>query len=46
MVIPDCSMVLGAPGKVAKVLPLEYVKNGVMIGVEEYLKEKNKYLGI
>ena len=46
MVIPDCSMVLGAPGKVTKVLPLEYVKNGVMIGVEEYLKEKNKFLGI
>ena len=44
MVVPDGSMVLGTPGKVIKILPLESVKMGVMLGVEEYLKEAKKYL--
>ena len=46
MVVPDGSMVLGMPGKVAKVLPVEAVKQGVLIGVEEYVHEARKYLGL
>lgn len=44
MVVPDGSMVLGTPGKIIKTLPLESVKMGVLLGVEEYLNEKSKYL--
>lgn len=44
MVIPDGSMVLGTPGKIVKTLPIESVKQGVLLGVEEYLKEAKKYL--
>lgn len=46
MVIPDGSMVLGVPAKIVKALPMEAVKSGVALGVEEYILEKNKYLGI
>lgn len=46
MKIPDGSMVLGAPGKIAKTLPLDAVKAGVQLGVEEYVSEMKKYLGI
>lgn len=44
MVVPDGSMVLGTPGKIVKILPLESVKQGVLLGVEEYLNEAKKYL--
>ncbi len=44
MVVPDGSMVLGTPGKIVKILPIESVKMGVMLGVEEYLNEAKKYL--
>lgn len=44
MVVPDGSMVLGTPGKIVKTLPIEYVQEKVIFGVEEYLKEKEKYL--
>ncbi len=44
MVVPDGSMVLGTPGKIVKKLPPESVKVGVLLGVEEYLKEAAKYL--
>ncbi len=44
MVIPDGSMVLGTPGKIVKTLPVEQVKLGVLLGVEEYLQEAAKYL--
>lgn len=44
MVVPDGSMVLGTPGKIVKILPLEVVKEKVLFGVEEYLKEKEMYL--
>lgn len=46
MVIPDGSMVLGVPAKIVKTLPMDAVKSGVALGVEEYILEKNKYLGI
>jgi len=45
MVVPDGSMVLGIPGKIVKTLPPEEVQKKVFFGVEEYLKEKDKYLG-
>ena len=44
MVVPDGSMVLGTPGKIVKTLPLENVKESVLLGVEEYLTESKKYL--
>ncbi len=44
MVVPDGSMVLGTPGKIVKTLPVEIVKEKVLFGVEEYLKEKELYL--
>lgn len=44
MVIPDGSMVLGVPAKIVKTLPLDAVKDGVLLGVQEYIHEKNKYL--
>ncbi len=44
MVVPDGSMVLGTPGKIVKTLPIESVKMGVLLGVEEYLNEAKKYL--
>ncbi len=44
MVVPDGSMVLGTPGKIVKTMPIESVKMGVMLGVEEYVKEAKKYL--
>jgi len=44
MVVPDGSMVLGTPGKIVKTLPLESVKENVLHGVDEYLKEAKKYL--
>ncbi|MDB5228374.1 MAG: gamma carbonic anhydrase family protein [Bacteroidota bacterium] len=44
MVVPDGSMVLGTPGKIVKTLPVEHVKTGVLLGVNEYLNEAKKYL--
>jgi carbonic anhydrase/acetyltransferase-like protein (isoleucine patch superfamily) len=44
MVVPDGSMVLGTPGKIVKTFPPEQVQQGVLLGVEEYLKEATKYL--
>lgn len=46
MVIPDGSMVLGSPGKITKTIPLEFVKQGVQLGVDEYVNEAKKYLGV
>jgi carbonic anhydrase/acetyltransferase-like protein (isoleucine patch superfamily) len=46
MIIPDNSMVLGTPGKVVKTLDADGVKMSVMLGVEEYLAESKRYLGI
>lgn len=46
MVVPDGSMVLGSPGKIVKTLPVDVVKQGVMLGVQEYVDEAKKYLGI
>lgn len=46
MVIPDGSMVLGSPGKIVKTLPVDAVKQGVQVGVIEYVEESKKYLGI
>lgn len=43
MVVPDFSMVLGTPGKVVKQLPPS-VKDGIMLGVMEYVNEGMKYL--
>jgi carbonic anhydrase/acetyltransferase-like protein (isoleucine patch superfamily) len=44
MIVPDGSMVLGTPGKIVKTLPVEEVREKVLFGVEEYLKEKEMYL--
>lgn len=44
MIVPDGSMVLGTPGKIVKTLPVEDVRERVLFGVEEYLKEKEMYL--
>lgn len=44
MIVPDGSMVLGTPGKIVKTLPVEDVREKVLFGVEEYLKEKEMYL--
>lgn len=46
MVVPDGSMVLGSPGKIVKTLPVDAVKQGVQLGVTEYVEEAKKYLGI
>ncbi len=46
MVVPDGSMVLGSPGKITKTLPVEFVKQGVQLGVDEYVQEAKKYLGV
>ena len=46
MQIPDGSMVLGTPGKIVRTLPVESVKMGVQLGVEEYVHEAEKYLGL
>lgn len=46
MVVPDGSMVLGSPGKIVKTLPVEAVKQGVSLGVTEYVEEAKKYLGV
>lgn len=46
MKIPDGSMVLGSPGKIAKILPFDSVKIAVQLGVEEYISEMKKYLDI
>lgn len=45
-VIPDGSMVLGSPGKVVKTLPIEAVKQGVLFGVNEYVDEAKRFLGL
>jgi carbonic anhydrase/acetyltransferase-like protein (isoleucine patch superfamily) len=46
MKIPDGSMVLGTPAKIVKTLPIDAVKNGVLLGVEEYISEMKKYIDI
>jgi carbonic anhydrase/acetyltransferase-like protein (isoleucine patch superfamily) len=46
MVVTDGSMVLGSPGKITKTLPVEFVKQGVKLGVDEYMHEGKKYLGV
>lgn len=46
MIVPDGSMVLGSPGKITKTLPVEFVKQGVQLGVDEYVHEAKKYLGV
>jgi carbonic anhydrase/acetyltransferase-like protein (isoleucine patch superfamily) len=43
MVVPDFSMVLGAPGKITKQLPPEVV-NLIKLGEDEYVHEAMKYL--
>ncbi len=43
MVIPDYSMVYGAPAKIVKQLP-EGVKDMILLGVHEYLQKAMKYL--
>lgn len=43
MVVPDFSMVLGAPGKVTKQLPPDIV-NLIKLGEDEYVHEAMKYL--
>lgn len=43
MVVPDFSMVLGAPGKITKQLPPEIV-NLIKLGEDEYVHEAMKYL--
>lgn len=44
--VPDGSMVLGSPGKIVKTLPIEAVKQGVQLGVDEYVQEAKRYLGV
>lgn len=44
MVVPDGSMVVGIPGKIIKTLDPGSVKEKVLFGVDEYLKEAEKYL--
>ncbi len=46
MVVPDGSMVLGTPGKVVKQLPVEKLKALLKEGVDEYILEARKYLGL
>lgn len=46
MEVPDGSMVLGMPGKIVRTLPVEAVKSGVQLGVDEYVHEAARYLGI
>lgn len=46
MVVPDGSMVLGTPGKIVKQLPVEQLKTLLKEGVDEYVLEARKYLGL
>ena len=46
MVVPDGSMVLGSPGKITKTLPVELVQQAIQEGVDEYVNEAKKYLGV
>lgn len=46
MVVPDGSMVLGTPGKIVKQLPVEQLKVLLKEGVDEYVLEARKYLGL
>lgn len=43
MVVPDFSMVLGAPGKITKTLPQEIIQL-IQLGEHEYMHEALKYL--
>jgi carbonic anhydrase/acetyltransferase-like protein (isoleucine patch superfamily) len=46
MVVPDGYMVLGTPGKVVRQLPVEKLKTLLQEGVNEYVLEARKYLGL